>query len=641
MSPNEIFKNYPGEEKPPRRGIWLGLIALVFAGAFLYSIRLALLAHDALRTKTAIEADLVLGAQAAERLDFEGATEAIKTTNERLSALHESFSNEPIFQFSLAEFPKLIGDIADFSKTAFDVGGRFLDIAGNGFAWMTGGKGEILIERLKTLERGIAELGTAGAEVKERGVTLGYDAPETISETEGALFQTEQILKAFINWLEAPNDRHVALFFQNISEMRPTGGFIGSYSVLTINRGSLTDFKVDDIYNPDGQLPVKIRPPEPLQGITGSWGARDANWFPDAPTSFAKVLWFLEQSRTYADQNIKFDAAVAVNPNVVADLLQITGPIYLPDYDLEINSGNALDAIQREVRSGKDRPTDPKRILKILAPMVFEKLKTLDEDSRSAIIKLIGHHATKKNIMVFFKDLIIQKFLEGIGVAGEIAELPTDFSGNYLSVVNANIASGKTDAVIDQKIELRSVIRPSGETEHELTVARRHGGKAEDDWWYRTVNKNYLQVMFAPDAVLKSVSGQDAYAPKPVVDYSAGGYGTDPDLAAFESSALKFGKKSVPLWVLTEPGETSVIRVNYRDGKKIPLTDGAIYEFVFDKQSGVRGGLDLTLTAPEGFTIREENGFGLTKDRMFQFSDEDPAGRVWLRLILEATAPLP
>ena len=43
--------------------------------------------------------------------------------------------------------------------------------------------------------------------------------------------------------------------------------------------------KVRDIYDPDGQLTLKVQPPLPLQAVTTNWGARDANWFFDFSSS--------------------------------------------------------------------------------------------------------------------------------------------------------------------------------------------------------------------------------------------------------------------------------------------------------------------------------------------------------------------
>ena len=69
----------------------------------------------------------------------------------------------------------------------------------------------------------------------------------------------------FVDLLGGNGPRKYLFLFQNNSEMRATGGFIGSYGVLDIANGHVKNFFVDGIFNPDGQLKDKIVPPEPIQ----------------------------------------------------------------------------------------------------------------------------------------------------------------------------------------------------------------------------------------------------------------------------------------------------------------------------------------------------------------------------------------
>ncbi|MCK4891403.1 MAG: DUF4012 domain-containing protein, partial [Candidatus Pacebacteria bacterium] len=76
------------------------------------------------------------------------------------------------------------------------------------------------------------------------------------------------------------NDRSqkYLILFQNNSEIRGTGGFIGSYGILEIENGKIKNFFIDGIFNPDGQLKEKIIPPMPIQKISAAWSMHDANW---------------------------------------------------------------------------------------------------------------------------------------------------------------------------------------------------------------------------------------------------------------------------------------------------------------------------------------------------------------------------
>jgi len=75
------------------------------------------------------------------------------------------------------------------------------------------------------------------------------------------------------------------LLFQNNSELRPTGGFIGTYGILEIANGQIKEFFVDDIYHLDSQVINKLNNqiPAPLEKYLNvkEWYMRDCNWDPD------------------------------------------------------------------------------------------------------------------------------------------------------------------------------------------------------------------------------------------------------------------------------------------------------------------------------------------------------------------------
>mgnify|MGYP001558956148 FL=1 len=158
--------------------------------------------------------------------------------------------------------------------------------------------------------------------------------------------RAEKALDGLLSILKPSEDKYLLFLFQNPSEIRPAGGFIGSYGVMTLNRGNLKNLQVDDIYNADRQTHLKLIPPKELQIITKDWGARDANWFFNFQTSAQKVLAFIEDSDLYNRKEINFEGVVSINTNVLATILDITGPISVPGYDLELDSENFLKEIQ-------------------------------------------------------------------------------------------------------------------------------------------------------------------------------------------------------------------------------------------------------------------------------------------------------
>jgi hypothetical protein len=549
------------------------------------------------------------GASALLNFELPAAKQAFETASQELKDLNE--------KAPIKTLPKILENLFKLSQSAASLSGTLEELKTQGLALLINKKGAFLIEHFKNARDRLKEINSLSANLKSQAAAFGYQAGNEF--LEGPV----DFLDALIAWLEAPKKQRLLVFFQNPSEIRPAGGFIGSYGNATLFQGNLLEIEVRDIYDPDGQLELKVIPPKPLQGITDKWGARDANWFFDFPTSAQKVISFLEASKIYSERGIKFSGAVAINVEVIKDILEVIGPIELADYQLTINSENFLREVQREVEAGDDKAKgEPKKILKALTPTIFERLANLRD--KESLVKKLTARLNQKDIMVYFKEKTIQSYLEKLGVAGDVYSLPENFSGDYLAVVNANIAGGKSDAMISQAIKLESKINQLGEISHHLVVERTHKGKDEKEWWYRATNKNYLQIFTTPGSELEKIAGRTEKTIKPLIDYRGENYSSDATLS-------DFGKTVFAAWFDVKAGESRKLKIDYASPKRINLAGGS-YQLIFEKQSGVNGRFEFSIEAPDGYQWQE------SQSKIFTYSIQDPPARTSLNLTL---APAP
>jgi len=81
---------------------------------------------------------------------------------------------------------------------------------------------------------------------------------------------------------------------QNNSELRPTGGFIGTYGILTLQDGDIKEFDTDNVYNLDRSTQSVVKEPSPWPIAKyleqKDWSLRDINWASDFPTTALKAL---------------------------------------------------------------------------------------------------------------------------------------------------------------------------------------------------------------------------------------------------------------------------------------------------------------------------------------------------------------
>src|SRR3989344_378942 len=402
------------------------------------------------------------------------------------------------------------------------------------------------------------------------------------------------------------------ILFQNPSKLRPTGGFPGSYAIMHFQDGQLKEFKIDDVYNLDGQLKENVIPPKELQHITPTWAMRDANWFIDFPASARKIMEFFKKEAGY-----EIDGVITFNPLIVGKMLEVLGPIELPDYDLTLTADNFLQEIQAEVEYGENR-TQPKTVLYEFGPKLLEKLYNAQPNQWVAIFDTLFASLESKDMPMYFNDLRLQSFALEKGFAGQVKDVP----GDYLMVTATNIKGSKTDIITDTAMKLESEVK-GGEVIHKLSITRKHNGGKHKYGFYNRQNPSYIRVLVPEGSELISIDGISRPSNKPLVDYDNLDFEVDDDLAALERSEEnkdgyktyeESGKTGFGFWVVIDPGQTKTTELVY----KVPLEINEKYELYIQKQPGLTvDNFDIVFDLG-GKVIRETKPF--TKDLDLEFT---------------------
>lgn len=402
------------------------------------------------------------------------------------------------------------------------------------------------------------------------------------------------------SFIATGNSKKYIILFQNPSELRPTGGFPGSYGVLYFKNGKLDEFKVDDIYNLDGQLKENIIPPKELQHITPTWASRDANWFIDFPTSAKKIMQFFKKEAGY-----EVDGVITFNPLLVGEMLKVLGPVQMPEYGLVLDQNNFLAEIQAEVEYGENR-VQPKTILVQFAPRLLEKIYSAESSKWLEIFNVLVSGMENKNILMYFDESSLQNFALGQNFTGEIKNIA---DSDYLYATITNIKGSKTDIVTDTLLKVDSDIK-NGEVTHEVTITRKHNGGKEKFGFYNKPNPAYVRVLVPQESEFMDISGNSLVNYKPLVNYGDVGFIEDLDLKKLESSAKmveedvfeyeEHGKKGFGFWLVADPGETETVTLRY----KTPINEDN-YRLYIQKQPGLKiQNMDLKFDI-NGRTIRK------------------------------------
>lgn len=380
------------------------------------------------------------------------------------------------------------------------------------------------------------------------------------------------------------------VLFQNNTELRAGGGFIGTYAKVDVSEGKVTHMLVEGPYNIDGQLKEKIKAPEALHLINNRFYMRDSNWFADFPTSARKAASLYEKSG-----GPTVDGVISMNASVVEDLLKLTGPVDMPDYEVTVTHENFFKETQREVEISYDKELNkPKKFVSDLMPRVLEKMLSLEQDKWIDGLLLFTRMFEEKEVMIYFNNPETQSAVYDMGWAGEVKHTEKD----YLNIVNSNIGGGKTDRVIEQKANIETEIQSDGSIINTVTLSKEHHGDT-NDFWTRVKNVSYTRFYVPKGSDLLEAKGFDADFYKMLVEEDPDAH-PDPDLAASEGNAriddasktrvYTEGDKTVfGNFIGVETGMTKVVQIKYRLPFKVKLTPTkpvSHYSMLFQKQSG-------------------------------------------------------
>ena len=452
---------------------------------------------------------------------------------------------------------------------------------------------------IKQSQKLLADIDVSILPEEKRGMLLDFKdkIPEFQNFIAAAVNYSDFLLETVGN----SGPKKYLILFQNNSELRPTGGFPGTYGILEFDGGYLTGIFVGDIYDIDGQIRDNIVPPRELQHITPTWGMRDANWFSDFPTSAKKVMEMYE-----LDGGPEVDGVFTLTPTVISKILKITGSIEMPEYEKTLDSENFLSEVQEEVEYGVNKETNqPKKIVIDFVPKFIAKLSEQDRDSWIKIFQILVDSISEKHILAYFKDPKLQKISLENGLAGEIMEN----GGDFLLVSHSNVKGSKTDAVIKNLIDLKSEVSKNGFMEHTLKISRVHSGGKTPYGFYNRQNPDYIRAFVPSGSELIGISGNSEVNTDPLIEYD-GTFSVDDDLKKYEAGASteknikilnESGKTVFGFWMLLNPGETKTVTLKYLTPIKV---ESGEYSLLIQKQPGtIQDKLSFSFVPPDDKNI--------------------------------------
>lgn len=397
----------------------------------------------------------------------------------------------------------------------------------------------------------------------------------------------------------ASGPRTYLVLQQDPAEVRGTGGFIGSIAFLSFDHGRMAPYQPQDVYAVDnahtlGQQggPRYVPPPPPFTRLiqNGSWELRDANWSPDFPTAArqAEFLYQRETGRTV-------DGVIAIDPHLVASILEITGPVFIPETHDTVTAQNFFARTLERVEL--HTPGTPKKaFLSFAARPIVDRL--FRSTKWTAMLSMLGRSCQARWLQAYFNDPAAEAMVNQLACSVRLQPL----RGDGVMVVDSNLGGTKDDFYVRRSFWLDMRVQPDGTVVHTLYL-------------------HYDGLPAIPGVTSSFIDWLRIYLPASVTGVRVQG--------ATLGEREEFGRRVMEGWVTFLEGQSASIVLTYETPRPPGPRAGQI-DVLWQKQAGrVADPIQLRITLPAGWRLAETSGSrnlngqvvatSLATDRTFSF----------------------
>jgi hypothetical protein len=386
-------------------------------------------------------------------------------------------------------------------------------------------------------------------------------------------------------------------------ETRATGGYIGDYGILTIENARIQPFSLDDVFTLDTPYIRKTKDSVPPAAY--SWwpfrgfGLRDSNLSPDFPTSAQ-----LSMHQLALEGGPDAQGVVAVTAPVIADILNVVGPIEVPEYHETVTSQNMEALVRRYTESAAARASsNHEQFLLLMGRAFMEKLHGLSTAQLVTIAQHMLASLRVKDLQIYLTDPHAEALLSKLGFDGTLAH----GAGDALSIVDDDLSGNKSNLFTALAYKDIVTLDTQGTATHNLTITYKFDSSTHPELrrylYGRRVYRAYLRVYTSPGAKLSALDG-------------------------FSERFQQISKSDEPgrqMWggyIYVRDGVFYTLHLTWST-PQVATRDASgqwHYALTIQRQAGVNEYLDLQVSTPDATTPALSYSGPLNNDRVFSLS---------------------
>lgn len=416
-----------------------------------------------------------------------------------------------------------------------------------------------------------------------------------LTEQADNLQKAQKVINYFQIIISQEKISKYVIFFANNMELRPGGGFLGSFGIVEIGNYNIGDINVYDIYDADGQLTVHLDPPKPIAEYLSvpHWFFRDSNFSPDFFTNYQKALFFLEKEMGMTN----FSGGILLTTSAIENILGAFNDLYLPDFKEYINAKNFYLKTQFYVEK-KFFPgsIQKKTFLSSIVRQIKNNLNTVDPKKLFTQIK---KSLDEKQITVYFEDQNFQSFFNSNFWSGRIIEpkciLSEKCISDYAFPYDANLGANKANFFVNRFINMKIKIDSQGVIKNTISLQYKNDSpNSSTEVFPVGYYRNYFQILLPKNSTLKQI--------------------TKDGVQVEDINQIDDQYKLVGFLLELAPGKTANIIIDYQLNEPLIVGDN-IYQLVIQKQIGAKNSdLILEFELNKNISIVNQNFSPIVKD---------------------------
>lgn len=299
-----------------------------------------------------------------------------------------------------------------------------------------------------------------------------------IPQAQDTISQAQNLIGAVAWLLGVGSQRNYLVQTLDRGELRPSGGFEGQYGVLSINNGRMGSLSLHDIasldYGNNGNELGNHAPPQYKWMDFGNFGVRDANLSADFPTTAKMVMQLFQlEGGGPVDGDIQF------TPVLIEQLLQMTGPLHIKEYNETITAQNLEDKLHlyqqdyhyidiQAAKTGTYTHQTRKAFTSLVGQLLLDRAKHLSTSQLVSFVKILFKDFKSRDLQVYFNNPVVEQWLAKNDDNGAMPHF-TDGKDGFM-VVQANISISKAAQFVHSTFNDQVTLNADGSATHSLTI---------------------------------------------------------------------------------------------------------------------------------------------------------------------------